>query len=62
LCVPDVDKARVGQSLDLLHKLLEELGRMETVRSGNIQGTCREHSGNIQGTCREHSGNMQGNI
>jgi hypothetical protein len=28
-------------------------------RSGNIQGTFREHSGNIQGTFRERSGNLR---
>jgi hypothetical protein len=30
------------------------------LRSGNIQGTFREHSGNIQGTFKEHSGNTMG--
>jgi hypothetical protein len=29
-------------------------------RSGNIQGTFKEHSGNIQGTRREHEGNTKG--
>jgi hypothetical protein len=40
--------------------LRQLLLRLNFNRSGNMQGTCREHAEDMQGTCREHAGNMQG--